>query len=690
MKEILFGAAYYDEYMPYDRLDKDIDMMKKAGINTVRIAESTWSTCEPQDGVFDFSHVERVMDAMEEAGINVIIGTPTYAVPAWMVKAHPDVIATTKKGAGIYGARQIMDITNPVYLFYAERVIRRLMEISAHRKCVIGFQVDNETKYYGTAGKNVQLAFVKYLREKFHDNLDAMNYEFGLDYWSNRIDAWEDFPDVRGTINGSLGAEFEKFQRTLVDRFLSWQAGIVSEYKREDQFITHNMDFEWRGYSYGVQPDVNHLHVSEALTIAGTDIYHPSQDELTGTEIAFGGDMIRSLKHDNYLVLETEAQGFPCWTPYKGQLRLCAYSHLASGANSVMYWHWHSIHNSFETYWKGLLSHDLAENDTYREACIIGKEFREKGSHMVNLKKKNDVAVMVSNEALTALNWFGIQATSGDNGEIRYNDVVRWIYDALYRMNVECDFVWPESEDLSQYKAIFVPALYAAPDSTLERLNQYVKDGGTLVVTFKSGFANESVKVHADAQPHILKDALGISYDQFTFPHNVKLSGKLYGAESLDDFARSADADINSDDADSAEVGEARVFMELLKPEGAEVIAGYEHYNWKGYAAITRNRYGMGMAYYLGCMTDNATLQNVIKAALGDAGVKLSGYEYPVIVREGTNDFGKTVRYFLNYSAKEQSVAYKYSDGEDVLTGETIKAESLLIIPAWDVRIVEA
>ena len=690
MKEILFGAAYYDEYMPYDRLDKDIDMMKKAGINTVRIAESTWSTCEPQDGVFDFSHVERVMDAMEEAGINVIIGTPTYAVPAWMVKAHPDVIATTKKGAGIYGARQIMDITNPVYLFYAERVIRKLMEISAHRKCVIGFQVDNETKYYGTAGKNVQLAFVKYLREKFHDNLDAMNYEFGLDYWSNRIDAWEDFPDVRGTINGSLGAEFEKFQRTLVDRFLSWQAGIVSEYKREDQFITHNMDFEWRGYSYGVQPDVNHLHVSEALTIAGTDIYHPSQDELTGTEIAFGGDMIRSLKHDNYLVLETEAQGFPCWTPYKGQLRLCAYSHLASGANSVMYWHWHSIHNSFETYWKGLLSHDLAENDTYREACIIGKEFREKGSHMVNLKKKNDVAVMVSNEALTALNWFGIQATSGDNGEIRYNDVVRWIYDALYRMNVECDFVWPESEDLSQYKAIFVPALYAAPDSTLERLNQYVKDGGTLVVTFKSGFANENVKVHADAQPHIRKDALGISYDQFTFPHNVKLSGKLYGAESLDDFARSADADINSDDADSAEVGEARVFMELLKPEGAEVIAGYEHYNWKGYAAITRNKYGMGIAYYLGCMTDNATLQNVIKAALGDAGVKLSGYEYPVIVREGTNDFGKTVRYFLNYSAKEQSVAYKYSDGEDVLTGETIKAESLLIIPAWDVRIVEA
>ena len=103
MKELLFGAAYYDEYMPYDRLAQDVEMMKKAGINTVRIAESTWSTCEPQEGVFDFSHVERVMDAMEEAGIHVIIGTPTYAVPSWMVKDHPDVLVTTAKGRALYG-----------------------------------------------------------------------------------------------------------------------------------------------------------------------------------------------------------------------------------------------------------------------------------------------------------------------------------------------------------------------------------------------------------------------------------------------------------------------------------------------------------------------------------------------------------------------------------------------------------
>ena len=673
MKKLLYGAAYYDEYMPYDRLQQDVAMMKKAGINTVRIAESTWSTCEPQEGVFDFSHVERVMDAMEEAGINVIIGTPTYAIPTWMVKSHPDVMAETVKGRGIYGARQIMDITHPVYRFYAERVIRKLMECTAHRKCVIGFQVDNETKYYGTAGKNVQEKFVKYLRKKFNNDLDAMNYEFGLDYWSNRINAWEDFPDVRGTINGSLGAEFEKFQRTLVDEFLSWQADIVNEYRREDQFITHNFDFEWRGYSYGVQPDVNHYHAAKALTIAGTDIYHPTQDDLTGAEIAFGGDMTRSLKRDNYLVLETEAQGYPGWTPYKGQLRLQAYSHLASGANSVMYWHWHSIHNSFETYWRGLLSHDMQENAPYREACIIGNEFFRLGSHLVNLKKKNDVAILVSNEALTALKWFGIEATAaGDNG-IGYNDVVRWLYDALFKMNIECDFVWPESDNLDQYKAIFVPALYAAPDELLEKLKQYTANGGTLVATFKTAFANENVKVSHEMQPHILSNCFGISYQQFTFPKNTGLSGSI-----INGTAKGAD-----------EKAEAKIFMELLMPQEAEVLASYDHYNWKEYAAITKNHYRKGTAIYIGCMTDDNTLKAVLTEALNSAEVEIPEYSWPVIIRKGTNDLGKCVRYILNYSAEEQNVVYHGADGTELFSEESVQDGDTVTVLPWNVKIIE-
>ena len=667
MDKLLFGAAYYDEYMPHERLCRDVEMMKRAGVNTVRIAESTWSTCEPQPGVFDFSHVERVMDAMEAAGIGVIIGTPTYAVPAWMVKAHPDVLVETKQGPLRYGPRQIMDITHPVYLYYAERVIRELMKRTAHRTCVIGFQIDNETKHYGTAGPAVQAQFVKHLRREFGDDLDAMNRAFGLDYWSNRVDAWEDFPDVRGTINGSLGAEFEKFQRGLVTQFLSWQAGIVNEYRRADQFITHNLDYEWRGHSYGVQPDVNHFHAARCLTIPGVDIYHPSQDALTGAEIAFGGDMSRSLSGGNYLLLETQAQGFPDWTPYPGQLRLQAYSHIASGSCSVMYWHWHSIHNACETYWKGLLSHDFAENEVYREACAIGAEFERLGSRLVNLRKRNDVAILVSNESLTALKWFPIRATAAGSGDLFYNDVVRWLYDALYRMNVECDVIWPESEDLARYKAIVVPALYSAPDALLERLERYCENGGTLIATFKSGFADEYVKVSDGMQPRILRRCMGVRYHQFTLPNGVTLQGEA---------------------ASGADDREAKGFMELLIPEGARVLARYEHPAWGEYAAITRNRFGKGTAVYLGCMTGEAVLANVLRGALTDAGVQIPGQAFPVILRGGVNDFGRRVTFCLNYSADARQVQACMT-GRELLGGRAVAQGETLTLAPWGLAILE-
>lgn len=400
--KILYGVAYYDEYMPYERLEEDIRMMKEAGINFVRIAESTWSTHEPQNGVFDFTSVDRVLDAMHKADIKVIVGTPTYAVPTWLVKQHPDVLATTKNGPGKYGARQIMDITNPVYIFHAERIIRKLINRVKDHPAVIGFQVDNETKHYGTAGDNVQFQFIKYLKEKF-TTIEELNKAFGLSYWSNRINSWEDTPSMVGTINGSLGSEFAKFQRKLVTDFLAWQVGIVKEYSQPHQFVTHNFDFEWRGYSYGIQPDVDHYEASQAMDITGIDVYHPSQNQLTGVEISYCGDIARSTKNANYYVLETEAQAFKNWTPYPGQLRLQAYSHLASGADMVAYWHWHSIHNSAETYWKGLLSHDFKPNPVYNEAKSIGAELKKLSQHLVHLKKQNKVAFVISNESYTSI-----------------------------------------------------------------------------------------------------------------------------------------------------------------------------------------------------------------------------------------------------------------------------------------------
>ncbi|MEZ0538121.1 beta-galactosidase [Fibrella arboris] len=668
---LLFGVAYYDEYMPYDRLDKDIQMMKEAGINVVRIAESTWSTVEPQDGVYNFKHIDRVLNAMHKAGIQVIIGTPTYAVPTWLVRKYPDVLAITPQGKNQYGVRQNMDITNPHFRFHAERVIRRIMEHVKAHPAIIGYQVDNETKHYNTVGPAVQALFVRYMKAKFK-TLDAVNKAFGLDYWSNRINSWDDFPSTVGSINAGLRAEFSKFQRQQVTDYLAWQAAIVKEYRKPGQFVTQNFDLDWRGYSYGIQTDVDHFAAAKAMDVAGIDIYHPTQDQFTGIEISLGGDLARSMKVDaagrgrNYFVIETEAQGFPQWVPYPGQLRLQAFSHLASGANMLEYWHWHSIHTSAETYWKGLLSHDFEPNPTYNEAKTIGRDFQKLSPMLVDLKKTNKVAVLFSNEALTGFNAFSF----GWGARETYNDMLRPYYDALYKLNIGVDFVDPSSTNLGQYNLLVVPALYAAPTSLLERLNQFVKDGGHILYTVKSGFSDENVTVRTAKQPGVISEACGITYDQFTIPVNVSLKGDPFDV--------------------GAEANRIKTWMELITPTTAKVLAYYDHPVWGNYAAVTQNTYGKGMATYLGCLVSDKVVGKVIEAVAKKAGVwgADQAIAFPLITKTGVNRQGKTVHYYFNYSATTSKLTYPHQTGVDVLSNENIDHDKVLPLEPWGVKIV--
>lgn len=677
VQPILYGAAYYDEYMPCERLAEDMKLIKEAGMNTIRIAESTWGTMEPERGYFDFSHVDRALDAAEAHGLQVIVGTPTYAIPTWMARECPDVLlvpeagpvsngAVLDHGHELYGRRQNMDIGHPYYRACAEEMIRALMEHVRDRRSIIGYQLDNETKYYGNANERIQQAFRDWLKARF-GSLDALNRAFGLNYWSNRINSWEDFPDVRGTINASLASAFDEFRRTTVKEFLMWQAGIVQEYLREGQFITQNFDYAWRGWSFGLQPQVDHFQCAEAVSLAGVDIYHPTQSALTGTEIAFGGDISRSLKQKNYLVVETEAQGFPQWTPYPGQLRLQAFSHLASGACGVMYWHWHSLHNSWETYWKGVLSHDLKPGRIYREVQGVGREMARLSTHLQGLRKKNRVAMLVSNEALAALEHHPIGDVLRER-DFKYNDVVRWLYDALYRSNIECDFLPPTTRDFQAYDLVLVPALYTAEEGLIDALRQYVADGGHLLATFKTAFADENVQVYHDEQPHGLTDVFGLHYQEFTVSPGMKLRGEktLDGASCSD-------------------------WEELLIPDTAKVLASYDNSAWQSYAAVTENSYGKGRAWYLGCYFSPDHLEQFVREVIAKALPAIRPHEevFPRIIRLGYNESGHRLTYYLNYSAQQQSCTYAGEAATELTTGRGVSHGDCLVLEPWGVQIVE-
>jgi|SRR5664279_2408072 len=179
---MLYGVAYYHEYQPHERLSEDIRLMRAAGLTVVRLGESTWASWDPEDGRFEFEWMDRVVNALHDAGIKVILGTPTYAIPPWMHRKFPNLMAEYAQGSrAYYGARQNMNHANPGYRFYAERIIRELISHYAPQPAIIGYQVDNETGSGLLNNANVFQKFVDYLKSKF-GTVERLNEVWGLTY----------------------------------------------------------------------------------------------------------------------------------------------------------------------------------------------------------------------------------------------------------------------------------------------------------------------------------------------------------------------------------------------------------------------------------------------------------------------------------------------------------------------------
>lgn len=673
---VLYGAAYYHEYMPYDRLDKDIELMKQAGITVVRMGESTWSLWEPEDGRFEYAWMDRVVDAMGKAGIKVILGTPTYSIPTWMYHKHPEVLARPLGGSEVfYGMRQNMDTDNPTFRFYAERLIRNLVSHYRDNPTVIGWQVDNETGANGASNHDVQAGFVDYLKRKF-GTTEALNKAWFLNYWGEDVNGWENMPERDGATSTAYKLEWSRYQQTRVTDYLSWQAELVRQYRRPDQFVTQD-------FSDAPHRDVNEFEVAKALDVVAVNPYHATQDHLDGESQAEKGDFYRSLKHKNYLVTETNAQTTG-WTsafqypPYDGQLRLDVYTHLSSGANMVEYWHWSSIHSGQETYWKGVLSHDLEPNRAYVEVSRTAHELNKIGSHLVNLQIHNQVAILYSVDSANALDFMpfthaGPQWTgAGFKGTADYTALIRQLHQAAYKLNVGTDFIFPETKDLSAYKVIIVPALYIADDALLQRISDYVKNGGHVLMTFKSGFANENSAVRWVRAPGPLREAAGFSYQEFS---NLETPLSLKG----DPFHAGAANTVS-------------YWAEFLMPEHAQPLAYYDHPFFGQWPAITRNNFGKGTLTYEGTWLSDQLQEDILRGVLQSAGLTGADQDLPPTVRlkQGINGLGKHIYYYLNYSSSPATFTYPHEAGTDLLTGTRIGTTQKVTLKPWDLVIIES
>jgi beta-galactosidase len=689
-----FGAAYYAEYQPVDRLKEDLDLMRNGDFTVIRVGESVWSTWEPRDGVFDLDWLQPVLDAANERGIGVIIGTPTYAVPPWLRRKYPETTAYRATGEPIpYGARQDINHTHPGFRYLAERLIRRIVTRYADHPAIIGWQVDNEPGINFLHNPAVFAGFIEYLQERYGD-VETLNERWGLTYWSHRLYDWVDLWTPDGNTTPSYDLAWRRYQAELTHEYIAWQANLVRSLIPEHQFVTTCLALR--------QPTQDVAAIGAPLDVVAANIYYATQDGLapeavdgtaapsfipwSGTAYLYlQADIGRGTRQGPFLVAETNASSIggsaDNYPAYQGQLRQVVWALVARGARMIEYWHWHSLHYGAETYWGGILGHSLQPGRTYEELSAVGRELREAAPTVADLEPRSDLAVLISAESRWAMEFMApLQGTTPSwTGDPKsYERILQAFYRGLFDCGLSADVVAPAqlpeepATIVARWPVLVVPGLYVANDATLDLLRRYAEGGGHLVLTPRCGYADEEAVVRHVVMPGVLREAVGAYYLEFTnLATPVPVRPTQRGPQT-------------------ALTGMATGWADGLVAEGATVLAAYQHPHLGEFAAVTTNDYGKGRVTYIGTVPDRELSRGLAEWI---ATISLppdpwrQGRPTAVTCTSAVASDESVLRFVHNWGW-EQTALRVPGPAQDLLSGASLAAGEQLNLGPWDVRII--
>jgi beta-galactosidase len=689
---VLFGAAYYHEYQPTPRLEADLDLMRQAHFTVIRVGESVWSTWEPENGVFDLDWLQPVLDGAHERGIRVIVGTPTYAVPPWLARAYPEINAERRTGQPMgWGARQEIDFTHPAFLFHAERVIRRIAARYADHPAVIGWQVDNEPGWELFHNRGVFQRFVDHLRHTY-GSVEELNKAWGLTYWSHRLSTWADLWTPDGNAQPQYDLAWRRFQGTLTTDFIGWQADVVREYARDDQFVTTCISYS--------RPTVKDDDLTRRLDVTAGNPYYRMQDALElpcsretdrnwpaeGTWALYqDADRMYSSRQEPYLVTETNAQaiGGPNLNEpaYDGQWRQVAWALVSRGATMIEYWHWHTLHFGTETYWGGILPHSQEPGRVYRELAHLGDDFRRAGALVAGLTPDADVALVYSTDTKWAAEGAPFLLAPGgtaDRGsyEAVFNAFYRGAFDAGRQARITHPsqlFATDPAEYAARHPVLVAAALLLATDDELRWLERYAAAGGHLLLGIRTGYEDEEARARLERKPAFLTEAAGVWYDEFsTLRTPVPVEAPDGSPLTLPDGAR------------------ATCWADGLMPHadaGTEVLAAYRHPHLGRWPAVTTRAHGAGRVTYVGTVPDPALAAAILAWAAPDRPTAWRTNADTQTVTGATAKDGTRLRFLHNWSWQPSEFIPPVAV-HDVLTGEDLPVGEAVRLGPWDVRVL--
>lgn len=636
---IHFGADYNPEQWPEEVWEQDLSLMKRAHVTMVTAGIFSWAKAEPRPGAYDFGWSDRVMDGLGGAGIRVCLATMTASPPPWLTRAHPEILPQGPDGQRRWpGGRQHYCPSSPVYREHAVRLAERLAARYAGHPALAMWHVGNE---YGCHTRqcfcDVSAAdFRRWLRARY-GSVERLNAAWSTAFWSQ---AYADFDEVLPPRsaptfpNPAQQLDYLRFSDDALRRCYLAEREVLARLSPGVPVTTNLMPFHKPVDTFAWSADM------DAMAL---DFYQDPFDPETHLRAAFTFDLMRSARGGQPWLLLEQAPGAVNWRAVNGPkppgaMRLWSWQAVAQGADAVLYFQWRQSRGGAEKFHSAMVPHAGTDTRIFREVSDLGRELASVPEIAGSRAVPPTAALVVDWDS-----WRALELDSHPSSELRLPELALGHYRPLFAAGVACDVV-PPDRDLSGYRLVVVPNLYAVTVPCAERLASYVRDGGHLLVSFFSGVVDDCDRVHPGGCPGPLRELLGLRVEEF-WPLEegtavgVRGCGGAAGGWDLPD-------------------GRADLWSEAVRLEGAEAVAEFTDGELAGSPAVTRHGYGAGTATYVGTRLEPALMRALSDGVRAAAGVRpvLAGLPAGVqaTVREGT---GGRFLFLLNHGAQAADIA---------------------------------
>ena len=618
---IAFGGDYNPDQWSEETWDDDVRLMKKAGVNTVALAIFSWDRIQPQENRWDFGWLDRIIDKLGKAGIATDLASATATAPLWLYEKHPEVLPCDKFGHPVNaGSRQSWSPTSPVFKEYALTLCRKLAERYGANPYVTAWHMGNE---YGWNNRNDYsdnaLNAFRLWCERKYGTIDALNQAWGTTFWGQEMNSFDEvliprFMGADSMVNPGQKLDFERFGNDMLLDFYKAERDAIAEICPDKPFTTNFM----------VSTDqccMDYADWANEVNFVSNDHYFHEGGEMHLDELACSDALMDSFALGKPWYVMEHSTSAVQWKPLnmrkrKGETVRDSLAHVAMGADAINFFQWRASAFGAESFHSAMVPHAGEDTKLFRQVCELGETLQTladagvQGSEL----ERSDTAILFSAES----EWATRSETLPSMKLNHWHDVRDW-YRAFLDAGTRADIV-PLKYDWSDYKTVVLPTVLILSAADTQRLADFAAAGGRVVVGYATGLIDENFHTWLGGYPGagdgLLRDMLGIRGEEF----NILGSGVEGEPEAI---RLGAGGEVALEDAAALNGATTRLWQNDVTVTGDRtqvlaMYAGEEADEWEldGMAAVTRNPYGAGEAYFVGCDLDVADLTKLIRTYL--------------------------------------------------------------------------